>query len=278
LIKRFKELYIFLILKFSIRLRSILDFLFNKYCLTNKKPGNHIFVICQPKSGSTFMSNVLSKITNYKLKQFRPKPIDNLNEQDIYFPEVINCYFENTITQQHTRATNYNISMLKILSAKIIVLTRNIFDVVISTLDHNETHNIKGSTMMYANIDYTTLKYDDKLNMIIDLAIPWHIHFYVSWYDAFRKSKIDFLWITYEEFILDQETILKKILKFAGVEYFKNNIEDSISYILESKEKSRFNRGQIGRGEKILNTLQKNKIIGYTKYYSWVDFSKIGIN
>ena len=176
--------------------------------------GNHIFLACQPKSGSTFLGNAIAELTGYRWSQFRQAPIDNVNEQDIYFPSVLDNYEINSITQQHTRASNANIELLKFADAKIIVLTRNIFDVVISSLDHSEKQKIVGSPMTYANDEYYKLTDEQKINMTIDLAVPWHIHFYVSWYDAMVNKNVKLLWITYEEMITDQVGTIERMLKF----------------------------------------------------------------
>ena len=170
----------------------------------NPELSKHIFLACQPKSGSTFLSNVLTEITHFKLTQFRQRPIDNLNEQDIYLPAMLDLVKTNTVTQQHSRATKNNLDLLRKLNAITIILTRNMFDVVISSLDHSENTNITGSPMLFANNAYFKLSQQEKINMIIDLAIPWHIHFYSSWYDAIENCGFKSLWITYEELIADE--------------------------------------------------------------------------
>ena len=46
---------------------------------------------------------------------------------------------------------------------------------VVSSFDHSEHYKIAGSTLAYGNDKYFQLSDELKLNMIVDLAVPWYI-------------------------------------------------------------------------------------------------------
>jgi hypothetical protein len=107
--------------------------------------------------------------------------------------------------------------------------------------------------------------------------------FYVSWYDAERRGKTEFIWMTYEEMKENKIEYFKKILNYCGFNKSDEEIENAVAES-ERGESSvlkgdiRFNKGVTGRGESLLSSAQKQKIIDLSKYYPWVDFSRIGIN
>ncbi len=239
--------------------------------------GHHIFLACMPKSGSTFLSNVLSDVSGYKNVQFRIKPFDHSLEQDIYFPALIKFKDCNTITQQHTRGASSNFKMLRSINANILILTRNIFDVVISTYDHIENAKIIGSALAYGDYNYFKLSRDEKLNRIVDLVIPWHIHFFVSWYDRYETENYErMIWICYEEMISNEIDFFYNLCLKNDIICNTQRIEEIVLRIRQNSVKSRLNKGVHGRGEQLTEVL-KNRIISYTNYYPHVDFSRIGI-
>jgi len=138
-----------------------------------------ILIACMPKSGSTFLAKSISNLTGYP--QRRLSASYERNDQDIYFPRILDSYGKGTICQQHLKATRENIFLINKFSIKTIVLVRNLLDTIVSLHDHilNESFH---TPVFYANENFNGLPKETQLDQIIDLAIPWYINFYVSWW------------------------------------------------------------------------------------------------
>lgn len=95
--------------------------------------GLHLFIACAPKSGSTFLKNVLVRLTRFKDLFTVYAALQNEHELDL--PQMVKFGTVNTVTQQHCRATEANIQLMQAFGIKPVILVRNIFDTVVSLLD-----------------------------------------------------------------------------------------------------------------------------------------------
>lgn len=254
--------------------RNSLSNCVNKKRLFNNTK-NRILIAAMPKSGSTFLTQVLVKLTGYEGSGLWYAPI---NEQDLYLPKLlISTEFPN-ISRQHVRATDPNIELMKIFSIRPIILVRDIFDVVISLQDYfyNKTLIVP---FCYLDKNFYKLDSETQRDFIIDLALPWFFNFYVSWHNAYFNKYIDeALWIQFKDLILDKTITIRKILNFYKIDKTDREIQSAIESLEKDKNKINMNKGIIGRGSKLLTKKQKEKIIELSDYYPGVDFKYIGIS
>ena len=238
--------------------------------------GDYIFVACMPKSGSTFMANALSKLTGYRYVNLAYAY--ERNEQNLYLPKLIDSYGFGSVTHQHLRATDANIELMNTFSIRPVILVRNIFDIVISIRDHMFQEGFEFPAF-FCNEHYRELSEKEQLNFIIEQGLPWYFNFYVSWYVATILSKrIEALWLTFEEVISNWEEALSTVIGFYGIKKNDKEIEKALEQTKNmSRKKTRFNKGKVGRGSSILTNAQRDKIVSLSRFYPWVDFSKIGI-
>jgi hypothetical protein len=243
---------------------------FKRLC---KKKGDHIFIACFAKSGSTFLSRLLSEITGYG--RFYYTDFRGRSDHDIYLPALLNVYEKNVIVQQHARATEMNLDYLNYDSKKAIVLVRNIFDALVSYRDHiiNETHVVP---FIYCREDFKHFSFDKQMDMVIENVAPWYINFYVSWAEAIREKKIAAILTTYEELTSDPMRVVNTILTHYNLTFSDSVIDEKIKMLDSEKKTVRFNQGIVGRGQQINDTL-KNKVYSMIKYYPDIDFKPIGL-
>ncbi|MFM9905448.1 MAG: hypothetical protein ACKVQJ_12870, partial [Pyrinomonadaceae bacterium] len=73
--------------------------------------GRHVFISCAPKSGSTFLKNVLVGVTGFRdmFSVFAALQ----NEQELDLPQFVKFGTANTVTQQHARASEPNIQIMQ---------------------------------------------------------------------------------------------------------------------------------------------------------------------
>lgn len=258
-------------------LMSVNDLFFeNQYYLKERlegmQKGTSILVACMPKSGSTFLTTVLKDLTGFANYPF--VYTHSQNEQDLYLPRLIEAYTKDTITQQHLRAAVPNKGLLKLFDIKPVILTRNLFDIVVSYYDHIHNDSVEVPAF-YINERFFELNQSEKFDLIINMAMPWYFSFYSSWYDVGQKKEMDVLWVSYEELMSNKIQTIKKVLQFYNINVNDQEVLNTLE--ASTKKQTRKNVGISGRGESLLSDEQKERIRSYKKHYPWVDFSVLGI-
>ena len=240
--------------------------------ITREQLGRHIFIACVPKSGSTFLKNVLLKLTGYRDAFVAYTPAQF--EQDLYLPGVINVARADTVTQQHSRASDANVQLMQAFEIRPVVLVRNIFDAVISLLDF---YNGGASSNSFFRGDYEFLDEQTRIDLLIDNLVPWYFQFVASWELAEKQGRLDIFWLSYEEMIKDKPVSVTNLLKFYGLGAPQRAIEQQIREIESEKRRTRFNKGIPGRGEAKLSESQKCRIRSFARYFPTTDLSRIGL-
>lgn len=237
-----------------------------------------ILIAAAPKSGSTFLSNVLSRIT--QLPYSRLSSAYATNEHDLYLPSLYMMSNGGCVSQMHMKGTFHNAMLMKYFGIKPVILLRDIKDSIISLAndlrDKEKMENFgsgqNGFSFLWQDQAIASLSESGLIDCIIDLAVPWYVNFYVSWYRLCARNEVDAMWVTYEELMRSKRETVSRILEFTG---FDSNI--SIDDDVLGLRFSKFNSGQSGRGAQGLSEEQKSKIKRLLSYYPDVDFSKFGI-
>lgn len=240
--------------------------------VTPEQLGRHIFIACVPKSGSTFLKNVLLSLTGYRdaFTAYTPAQF----EQDLYLPSVINVAQADTVTQLHARASDANVQMMQAFEIRPVVLVRNIFDAVVSLLDF---YDGGASSNTFFRADYRSLDDQTRIDLLIDNLVPWYFQFVASWSLAEKQGRLDISWLTYEELINNKLESITKVLKFYGLGAPMRGIEQRIRETESEKRRTRFNKGVAGRGGARLSETQKARVYSYARYFPTTDFSRIGL-
>lgn len=240
--------------------------------ITPEQIGRHIFIACSPKSGSTFLKNLLLNLSGYTEAFMVASP--GQFEQELYLPTLEETAHLDTVTQQHARASDANLHLMQAFGIKPVVLVRNIFDSVVSLLDFYDKGAYKNS---FYRDDWPSLDAETKIDLVIDNLVPWYFQFVASWDMAERQKRIDIQWLTYEEMIEDKTASVLKVLEFYGLGAARRGVEQRINEIESHGRKNRFNKGVAGRGKAVLNDKQKERIRSLARYYPATDFSRIGL-
>jgi len=234
---------------------------------------NHIFITCFPKSGSTYITKKLRDVTGYEDGKYVYYYLRN--ERELSKCRFIDNMSRHTVSQHHTRATEYNVMLLNQYNVKPIVLLRNIFDVVISMRDHFLREG-PANPYAYLTDDFFKLSEEQQYDQVIEMVVPWYFNYYVSWCEAERENSIPVKWMHYEDIMANKAKGMKEILDYYNIdislEVLQAKIEDQTD-----KGKTRFNKGVSGRGLQILSEEQIEKIKSYTKFNPSIDFSKMGL-
>ena len=239
----------------------------------------HLIVIAAvPKSGSTFLSNSLCRLTSYPY--FRLTSGYGSNEHDLYLPALcmINPY--GCVSQLHMKGTFHNAAHLNTFGVRPVILVRQIDDIVVSLVqDLRNKESLpgygigqNGYSFIWQDEDVRCLSDEQLTDMIIDLAIPWFVNFYVSWYRLCEQGVVEALWVTYENMMAGKAETLKEILQFVGFHH-DGKFDESILHM----KYSTYRDSRINRGAEILSDTQKERIRQHFTHYRGVDFGKYGI-
>lgn len=237
-----------------------------------------IIVAAIPKSGSTFLANTLQRITGYHY--FRLSSGYGTNEHDLYLPALcmINPY--GCVSQLHMKGTFHNAAHMKTFGIRPVILVRQIDDVVVSLVkDLQSKESLPGYGIGQNGYSFiwqdecTRQMTDTQLtDMVIDLAVPWFVNFYVSWYRLCEQGVVDALWVSYESLMADKAGTVDAILQFVGYAH-DGAFEESI---LQVKYPT-YRDSRPGRGAEVLSDTQRQRIREHFSHYRDVDFSKYGI-
>ncbi len=234
--------------------------------------GNHVFLAPMPKSGSTFLSVAAREVTGYEW--FPMNFAYWQTEHDFYLPALLRALGRNTVTQQHTKASDTNVELMRIFGIRPVVLARNLFDVVVSYRDHMHKYRVRVPPA-YVNERFFDLSQKKQYDLIIDMFMPWYVSFYVSWYDLTLADNVDLLWMSYDDILDDPAAAVRKVLLFHNLPAEKEKVVGAIAGL--EKWRVGFNRGVAGRGMEELTEEQRGRIVRLTRNYDWVDFTSVGI-
>ena len=236
-----------------------------------------ILIAAYPRSASNYLSYLISETLGYERRKLSMGT--GFFHETIYLPKLVDSLATNSVVTQHIRANSELRSFIHELDLRIIILVRNIFDVIVSYNDYITKHGWspidpdKGSTYPEFCKDYFNFDDSIKFDYIIDMVVPWYISFYASWYNyTVAEDNIKGIWITYDRLFDDQKSSLLKIFEF----YDKEADESVLENLIKSKLKVNYNKGYSGRGQ-LLTDSQKERVKKYTSFFPSVDFSYIGL-
>ena len=237
-----------------------------------------VVVAATPKAGSTFLVNTLIRITG--LRGFRLCAAYSTNEHDLYLPALCLMNRYGCVSQLHMKGTFHNAALMRTFGIKPIILVRRIEDIVVS-LQHDlrekrQRQSLGTGRSGYSFVwqDQSTKELSDErlLDMIIDLAVPWFVNFYVSWYRLCHQGAVEALWVTYEELFGDKEKTVRRVLDFLGLRYTA-----AIDPGILSRKYRTFRDGRVGQGALTLTAEQQRRLRELFSHYPGVDFGKYGI-
>ncbi len=239
---------------------------------TFSKRADCLFITAMPKSASTFVVASLAEATGY-LRFFLGQ--DHLDEQDLYLPKLIDSWSMNIVCHQHTRATKPNLERMAEFSIRPVVLTRDIFDCLVSLRDHLENESAATPTFI-APDGLLARDKSDQLDALADLAAPWYLSFYALWKEAEARGEAEVHWLAYDDVMADANSALKGVLDFYGLEGATDAVDAAVASVREAGG-TRRNQGTPGRGREQLSTEQIERITGLSRHWPHIDFAPIGI-
>lgn len=229
-----------------------------------------ILVACMPKSGSTYITTVLSNLPEFRVTSWVPGY--GRREQELCFNRLqtddallMDC---NLVAQHHVRYSEVTEKYMKEFNLKPVVLVRNMYDVVASLIDHHKSESI---VYPMAFVPQDIVKWDENraAKFVTYMVMPWYFNFFVSWHNCSDKVQV-----SYEDVITNPVKVLQIICKELSINVSEIDVTDAVERT--STMHTRKNVGIAGRGNKLPEDC-RNYIKEMATFYSGIDFSKIGI-
>lgn len=230
-------------------------------------PRTHILLACMPKSGSTYLSNAIGRLPGIHKTSLVTHY--GRTEQDLDAWRALRKSRYSYICQHHVRYHEKTAEILTSFSIWPIVLVRDIHDCVISLRDHVRRESVDNA-MAFIDERHLDMSDDELETLIVQMAIPWYINFYVSWHQCPNAY-----WVTYQELVADPVRVIAGIADHVGV---RDMAISQIEEALKSGDTSadRINVGRHGRGQ-MLSDENKESIRQYCAAYPDIDFSRLGV-
>ena len=250
--------------------------------MCGKRRKNNIVALCaMPKSGSTFLANVLKQTLQ---KRYIPLCFAySSNEHDLYLPAMLAAQSIGAVSQLHIKGTPHNVALFNAFGTTPVILVRNIFDALESLArDLRAKEQISyygtgfiGYSFLWLSRDIKTLKQEELYDYVIDYALPWYINFYASWSELEKMKVVSPIWIQYEELMAEKRQVIENLLRRLG--YDDSEIVGLEKQYIQNKKGIGAGSGQSGLGRERFSASQIDRIISKFRYYPKIDFRKIGI-
>jgi len=199
----------------------------------------HILIACMPKSGSTFLSDVIGHCPGFRRAILTPSA--GRREQEIDEQLLRKLGRVSFVAQHHVRNSDWTSEMCRSYDVRPIVLVRSLQDVVVSLRDHMRRESAV-FPQFFAEARHAEL--DDRAleAMIARLALPWYLNFYMSW-----RTAPGAMMVAYEDLTAAPTQVIQDIMAFSRAETSAEEIEEAVAKVRD-RESGRLNVGVAGRG------------------------------
>ncbi len=244
-----------------------------------------IIVACMPKSGSTFLTQLIAEIPG--MRHGFPVAGYERREQEICLERLKQEILKTKllrqmrdhgtlpdmprplgfVAQMHLRHSAPTASIIRNHGIVPVVLVRNLFDVVVSMKDHLCNRPVE-IPMAYVTTAMRAWPEDRLYAFIADMIIPWYLNFYLNWFNA---GDVKFL--TYEDLLANPKAVLRGVAEHVGLPLSDESLDAAVE---AAQARVPRNVGVAGRGER-LPAAVKERIRHLASYYEDCDFSRLGL-
>lgn len=166
------------------------------------------------------------------------------------------------MAQYYMKGTPFFMDLLSNYSIQTIVLTRNIFDQLVSVDDMNMSNPAwlqpSAQWSMKLAIHYNQLEKQERLKYIVYKVGVWCIDFYLSWTRLEKQGSEHFI-VPYETYLSnnsgDKKLLINDLKSYLQLDDKKS--QKLIATDAISQAESRFNKGGSGRGGEEIEQAKK---------------------
>ncbi|TNE29745.1 MAG: hypothetical protein EP346_05185 [Bacteroidetes bacterium] len=238
------------------------------------KIDKHLFLVCAPKSGSTWLSHVVEELLDWPSVRLAPSFEHREQEIDL-LPLLRNSNAPKVYSShQHCRYSLYTEKVCRLINSHIVLQVRDIFDTVYSYVDHMNKESVRVPAGFMNDEIWSKMDDEAKFSFVVDMIIPWYFNFYAGWMTSPLRQEGKVHLITYQDLKEDFGGVIKGIFNFMDEPLSDDKLNNALS--ASNQANTRKNKGVSGRGSGLSPEL-KDRIRLYASYYPNVDFSPLGL-
>jgi hypothetical protein len=251
-----------------------------------------MLVAAPMKSGSTFITKSLSTAFNLprvSLIMLLARAYDyaalgaatRAHEIDELALISACCRPDGFIAHHHMVASPFLATQAALYKLDIILIRRNIFDMLVSLDDFTRKHladNPSRETFFRHGVPahYASLDFDERIARLIDRNLNFYLNYYTSWTLCEQQGLIKPFWISYEDEISGGTRVLSGRL----AETFAKTDEEAgrVAAALGEggkMEHIHFNKGVAGRGQSITGRNRERVLEAFADFSDVADWSDL---
>ena len=249
---------------------------------------NILFVAGLPKSGSSWVGNMLAMVPGYNLRSI------NDPQNKAFYHDVCESIFSSlpkksySVMKLHTKCSGENLRIIRKYVKKVIITYRDLRDMCVSRYFH-----IKVDPRHPDYRAYNDLSLEDGISRSIDAVGGYYVSWVKDWLDAALSDKDTFLTVKYEDLNRETHDTLKRILEFCAIRpdaalvdslastriKKEADLEGALKRDLPGKLRSSARKGIVGEWKDYFNGAHKAKFkkvagdlligLGYEKDFNW---------
>lgn len=251
-----------------------------------------IMVAAPMKSGSTFVSKSLATafhLPRVSLIMLLARAYDyamlgaatRAHEIDELALLSACCRPDGFLAHHHMLGSPYLASQAALYGLDIILIRRNIFDMLVSLDDFtrkNLSEHSKGETFFRFGVpaNYASLDFNERISRLLDRNLDFYLNYYVSWTLAESHGLIEPFWISYEDEISGGTRVLSGRIaeSFARTDDEAGRVAASLGEG-GRMEHVHFNKGVAGRGRAIEGRNRERVIEAFADFSNVADWSEL---
>jgi hypothetical protein len=204
-------------------------------------PPTRLLVACTMKSGSTYVSRVLSLY--FGIPKAEPMDYWGRREQNLDAALVAERLRGSYVLQMHIKPYQPHLDLFREQGLRLFWLRRNLGDSLVSLDDHvaNEAHE-NPVVYIHDRQAYLSMPIQERYAYLIRHATPWYIGFHLMWRRGIEGMPV--VPGRYEDMIRDPLEFFRGLLAAAGYPVDVDRLREILS---ASIPQTRLNRGISGR-------------------------------
>lgn len=237
----------------------------------HRYPVHQIFVIGLPKSGTTWLHNMLLELPGFNPRYY--PSLSKKDEEGRFLPEseydnIDNSFFTHapkhgySAYRFHIRASDRNLEILTRQANKWVVTYRDLRDVCVSRYFHYKSAPDNHYYPLYQRLPQQEA-FDHTIEIMRTQFLPW----IQGWREAARRMPGQICEVRYEQLWSDTRNELERVLGFFGIRapesFFENALATKISAPKDLKESLGDRTRFVKR-----NTARKGGTGGWREYFT----------
>jgi len=252
-----------------------------------------IVVSAPMKSGSTFISDALGRAFNLpkvSLMMLLARPYDYAilgaasHAHEIDELALLSACLTpgGFVAHHHMLCSPFVARQAELYNLRFVLMKRNIFDCIISLDDfcRKSLGSVGATAAAYIQMQlprlWSSMEFEDRVRHLLDRFLMSYVHYHVSWSLLERAGLVRPMWISYEDEVLGDKSLLaKRLCDWLGRD--GRDLDALLPMLNRGRdlENVHFNKGIAGRGSVIQGANRQRVIDTFGNFRDLADWSEL---